>query len=43
MGFLYDVSVAWLIAFSVAAQLASIPVLFWVWWGVSRAGPATQA
>jgi len=30
MGVLYDVSLPALIAFSVAAQLASIPLFFWV-------------
>jgi hypothetical protein len=30
MGFLYDVSVTALVVFSVAAQLAAVPVLWWL-------------
>ena len=30
MGFLYDVSLTALVVFSVAAQLAAVPVLLWI-------------
>jgi hypothetical protein len=40
MGVLYDHSLPMLIAFSVAAQLASIPLFFWVGKRLAPAGRA---